>query len=109
LIGSVSLTKSQRIYENAVLKTLGAQRKTLLTILFAEYGILGMLAGIIGSFFATLLSFGVSKWILNIQWEFDWKLMILGIFVTMFLVVFFGILASFDVLFRKPLATLRGQ
>jgi putative ABC transport system permease protein len=109
LIGSVSLTKSQRIYENAILKTLGAKRKILLAILFAEYGILGLLAGIIGSFFATLLSFGVSKWILDIQWEIDFKLMILGIFVTMFLVVFFGALASFDVLFRKPLATLRGQ
>jgi putative ABC transport system permease protein len=109
LIGSVSLTKSQRIYENAVLKTLGAKRKTLLAILFAEYGILGILAGLIGSFFATLLSFGVSKWILKIQWEFDLRLMMLGVFVTAVLVVFFGALASFDVLFRKPLATLRGQ
>ena len=30
LIGSVALTKSQRIYENAILKTLGANRVTLL-------------------------------------------------------------------------------
>ncbi len=109
LIGSVSLTKSQRIYENAILKTLGAKRKTLLAILFAEYGILGLLAGIIGAFFATFMSFGVSKFILEIQWEFDLRLMIAGVFITALLVIFFGIVASFDVLFRKPLQTLRGQ
>ena len=52
LIGSIALTKSQRIYENAVLKTLGAKRPTLAAILFAEYGLLGLLAGIIGAGFA---------------------------------------------------------
>jgi putative ABC transport system permease protein len=45
LIGSIALTKSQRIYENAILKTLGAKRATLAAILFAEYGLLGVLAG----------------------------------------------------------------
>jgi putative ABC transport system permease protein len=51
LIGSIALTKSQRIYENAILKTLGAKRATLAAILFAEYGLLGVLAGVIGAGF----------------------------------------------------------
>lgn len=109
LIGSIALTKSQRIYENAILKTLGAKRFTLATILFAEYGILGILAGIIGSTFATLLSFAVSKFILEIAWEFDFTLTILGVVITAFLVMLVGAIAGFDVLFRKPLATLRSQ
>ncbi len=69
LIGSIALTKSQRIYENAVLKTLGAKRKTLAAILFAEYGLLGVLAGIIGAGFAALLSFAVSVYIFEIDWD----------------------------------------
>ncbi len=109
LIGSVALTKSQRIYENAVLKTLGAKRKTLAAILFTEYGLLGLLAGIIGTGFAVLLSFGVSRFILNIEWQFDFILTIAGILITTFLVMIIGAIASFDVLFRKPLATLRSQ
>ncbi|HQU82948.1 MAG TPA: ABC transporter permease [Pyrinomonadaceae bacterium] len=109
LIGSIALTKSARIYENAILKTLGAKRFTLAAILFAEYGILGILAGIIGSTFAVLLSFAVSKYILDINWEFDLTLTILGVFVTAILVTTVGAVASFDVLFRKPLATLRSQ
>ncbi len=109
LIGSVALTKSQRIYENAVLKTLGAKRKTLAAILFAEYGLLGILAGIIGTGFAVLLSFGVSKYVLSIDWEFNFALTVGGILITTLLVMIIGAIASFDVLFRKPLATLRSQ
>ncbi len=109
LIGSIALTKSQRIYENAVLKTLGARRLTLTTILFAEYGLLGILAGIIGAIFATALSFTVSKYIFEIEWQFDFGLTLLGILITAVVVTLVGVLASFDVLFRKPLATLRSQ
>ena len=36
LIVSIALTKSQRIYENAILKTLDAKRMTLTAILFSE-------------------------------------------------------------------------
>jgi putative ABC transport system permease protein len=109
LIGSIALTKSQRIYENAILKTLGAKRKILAAILFAEYGLLGVLAGIIGSGFATLLSFAVSKYLFKIDWEFDFILAISGVVITAVLVMLVGAIASFDVLFRKPLATLRSQ
>ena len=109
LIGSIALTKSQRIYENAVLKTLGAKRMTLATILFTEYGLLGFLAGIIGAGFAVLLSFAVSKYIFDINWEFDLSLTVLGVLITAFLVTAVGAIASFDVLFRKPLTTLRSQ
>ncbi len=109
LIGSVSLTKSQRIYENAILKTLGAKRGNLLTILVTEYAILGLLAGIIGSFFAVLLSFAVTKYVLEFDWEFDLGLVIFGILITAILVTVIGTLASFDVLFKKPLSILRSQ
>ncbi len=109
LIGSIALTKSQRIYENAILKTLGTRRKTLAAILFAEYGLLGLLAGIIGAGFAVVLSFAVSVYIFKIDWEFDFALTILGVLITTLLVMIVGAIASFDVLFKKPLATLRSQ
>ena len=109
LIGSIALTKSQRIYENAILKTLGARRLALASILISEYGLLGLLAGIIGSGFAVLLSWAVSRFILEINWEFDPMLVLVGIAATAGIVVIVGCLASFDVLFRKPLATLRSQ
>jgi putative ABC transport system permease protein len=109
LIGSIALTKSQRIYENAILKTLGADRRTLGAILFTEYGLLGLMAGIIGAGFAVVLSWAVSRYLLDIEWVFDLRLTIIGIIATAVVVTLIGVLASFDVLFRKPLATLRSQ
>lgn len=109
LIGSVALTKSQRIYENAVLKTLGANRRTLATILFAEYGLLGILAGLIATGFAVSLSYVVSRYLMDIEWRFDPITAFAGVVITALLVTIVGVAASFDVLFRKPLATLRAQ
>jgi|CXWL01.1.fsa_nt_gi putative ABC transport system permease protein len=109
LIGSVALTKSQRIYENAILKTLGAKRRTLATILIAEYGLLGLLAGIIATGFSVTLSYIVAKYLMNIEWQFDPTVTLAGVVITTLLVTLVGSAASFDVLFRKPLATLRGQ
>jgi putative ABC transport system permease protein len=108
-IGSIALTKSQRIYENAILKTLGARRRTLASILFSEYGILGAMAGAIGAGFAVLLSYIVSRFLLDIEWSFQPLVFLIGIAVTAAIVVVVGVAASFDVLFKKPLSTLRSQ
>lgn len=109
LIGSVALTKSQRIYENAILKTLGAKRATLATILFAEYATLGLIAGLISSGFGTALSYVVARFLMNIDWQFEPVIVLLGVLITAAVVTAVGVAASFDVLFRKPLATLRSQ
>jgi len=109
LIGSIALTRSQRIYENAVMKTLGAKRGILTKILVTEYSLLGILAGIIGSSFAALLSYAMCKYVLEIGWQFDAQLFVIGIVATGLLVNVVGVAASYGILFRKPLSTLRGQ
>ncbi|MDQ4122273.1 MAG: FtsX-like permease family protein [Acidobacteriota bacterium] len=109
LIGSIALTKFQRIYENAIFKTLGAKRKTLLAILLAEYAVLGAAAGAIGALAAIGLSYAVAKYVFEINWQFEPNLTLIGILLTALLVVVVGALASFDVLLKKPLTTLRSQ
>ncbi len=109
LIGSVALTKSQRIYENAIMKTLGTRRRTLSAILIAEYGLLGLIAGLIATGFATALSYVVCVYLMDIEWSPDPVVTAAGVFVTAALVTIVGVAAGFDVLFRKPLATLRSQ
>jgi putative ABC transport system permease protein len=109
LMGSIALTKSQRIYESAILKTLGANKRTLSGILVGEYILLGLLAGTIGAAFATALSYIISRFLMNIEWTFQPIVIGLGILITAMVVTIVGVLGSFDVLFRKPLATLRSQ
>lgn len=109
LIGSTALTRSQRVYENAVLKTLGANRRILLNILLAEYSILGLLAGAIGTAFALILSAVVCRYLIDIRWEFEAVGPIVAIVVTTFIVTAAGVASSLDLLYKKPLSTLRSQ
>lgn len=109
LAGSIAMTKFQRIYETAVLKTLGAKRRMILTMLIIEYGILGSVAGLIGSLAATGLSYAMCKWVFEIPWEATPLVYVSGVAATLTLVLAVGAISSFDVLTRKPLAILRGE
>jgi putative ABC transport system permease protein len=109
LIGAVAMTKFQRIYEAAVLKTLGANTRTIAKMLLFEYGVLGSLAGIVGSLGAVGLTWGVSRYALEIPWRVFAGEHIGGVFLTAALVAAIGVIASLDVLRHKPLATLRAE
>ncbi len=109
LIGSIAITKFQRIYEAAVLKTLGAKRKTLLIILLAEYGLLGLVSGLIGAFAAEGLSYATSKYIFEIEWIFMPQINLIGVAGTILLVTVVGAISTLDVLTQKPLGILRTQ
>ena len=69
LIGAVAMTKFQRVYEAAVFKTLGATTRTIASMLLLEYGVLGLLAGTVGSLAAVGLTWGVSRYALDIPWR----------------------------------------
>ncbi|MDQ3755405.1 MAG: FtsX-like permease family protein, partial [Acidobacteriota bacterium] len=107
LIGSIAMSKFQRIYEAAVLKTLGARRPVILTIMIAEYGLLGLVAGLIGAASATGLSYAVSRFVFEIEWDFTPTLTLAGVAATIVLVTIVGALSSIDVLTKKPLGVLR--
>ena len=109
LIGAVAMTKFQRVYEAAVFKTLGANTRTIARMLLFEYGVLGSLAGLIGSLGAIVLTWGVSRYALEIPWRVFAGEHIAGVFLTALLVSVIGVVSSLDVLRNKPLATLRAE
>ena len=109
LIGAVAMTKFQRVYEAAVFKTLGANTRAIARMLLYEYGVLGSLAGLIGSLGAVALTWGVSRYALDIPWRVFPIEHVAGVLLTAFLVAAIGVLSSLDVLRNKPLATLRAE
>jgi putative ABC transport system permease protein len=109
LIGAVSMTKFQRVYEAAILKTLGASSRLIATMLLLEYGVLGTIAGTVGALGAIVLSWAVARFALELRWTAAPAVTITGIGVTAVLVAAIGVLASIDVLRHKPLATLRAE
>jgi putative ABC transport system permease protein len=109
LIGAVAMTKFQRVYEAAILRTLGASTRLLAAMLALEYTALGLLAGTIGAAGALVLSWAACKWIFEIDWRPAPGLLAAGAVLTMLLVGAIGVIASADVLRKKPLATLRAE
>ena len=109
LIGSVAMTRYQRLYETAILKTLGATSRTIVLMLLFEYGTLGILAGLIGSAGAVALTWGLTRFLLEISWNPAPLVNVGGLVITAFVVAVVGVAASLDVLRKKPLGTLRAE
>jgi putative ABC transport system permease protein len=78
-------------------------------MLLFEYGVLGLLAGAVGSAGAVALTWGVSRYALDIPWKVFPVEHVAGVGLTTALVAAIGVLSSLDVLRNKPLATLRAE
>jgi putative ABC transport system permease protein len=109
LVGAVAVTKFQRVYEAAIFKTLGASSRAIAAMLMVEYGLLGTIAGAVGSFSALALAWGVSRFALDIPWRPALRENVVGTVATSVLIMIIGVAASADVLKRKPLAALRAE
>jgi putative ABC transport system permease protein len=109
LVGAVAMTKFQRIYDAAIFRTLGATTRMLTAMLALEYVALGLLAGLIGAAGALGLSWAVTTYLLEIDWRPAPIVLSIGVVMTTALVGIVGVVASLDVLRRKPLATLRAE
>ena len=109
LVGSVAMTKFQRLYETAIFKTLGATSRTIVLMLVFEYGTLGTLAGLVGSAGALALTWGLTRYVLEISWNPAPLVNMAGLAATALVVGVVGVVASLDVLLKKPLSTLRAE
>lgn len=107
LIGALATSRVQRLREGALLKTLGARRRQVLTVLMAEYLALGSIATASG----LILAIGAAAWVVPELFEMDFtvRLTSLGIIWTAVvgLTVAVGLLGSRDLLRRPPLPILR--
>jgi putative ABC transport system permease protein len=108
LVGAVSMTKFQRVYDAAIYRTLGASTRRLAAMVTIEYGMLGTLAGLLGAVGALGLSWAVATQLFGIDWRPDWLALGLGVVLAGVVVSFIGLVSSADVIVRKPLGTLRG-
>lgn len=109
LVGSVAMTKFQRAYEAAVFKTLGAKTNTLAAMYVLEYGVLGLLAGLVGSAGAMVLTWVLTRQVLEIPWSPVLHINVSGVLLTAAIVMIVGVGSSVDLLRRKPLLTLRAE
>ncbi|RMG27686.1 MAG: FtsX-like permease family protein [Bacteroidetes bacterium] len=109
LLGSVIISKYQRIQESVLLRTLGASRRQILRINMYEYLILGLLASVTGIILALLGSWATA--IYSFEMVFVPKLWppLLVIFIITGITVLLGMLNSRSIVNKPPLEVLRKE
>ena len=109
MAGALAATRSQRLYESVVLRTLGATRGIVARSFAVEYGMLGAAAGVGGVVLAVVLAWTVVHWVIDAPWTFDPTPLVLGLAGTIGLALAVGFLTTFRLLGQKPLPVLRRE
>ena len=108
LASSVTATRFQRVREVAILKSLGALRKQIVSMLSIEFLMLGAIAGAAGVVFALALS-AILLHKLDVSFHPNLPISIAAMIATAVLASATGWLACWSILQQKPLEVLREE
>lgn len=107
LYAAIAATRDERVYEAAVLRTLGASRRQLLAGLFAEFAGIGMLAGLTAALGAMGTGYVLSMKILHLPYAFNFWLLPAGMLAGAAAIGAAGVAGCYGVLNQPPLQTIR--
>jgi putative ABC transport system permease protein len=106
---SVAGSRFRRMREVVILKTLGATRRRIAAIFSVEFLVLGAAAGVMGSLLASGFAALVLKFLMEIEFHFDFLSNGAAIVLAALIATAAGWAASFPILGRKPLEILRDE
>ena len=109
LINAILTSRSQRVKESVLLRTLGASRAQIHQILVAEYLFLGGFATLSGAVLALVASWGLSYWLFEAAFTPNVTILVIAVFLVLGLTVLTGALGNRGVVNRPPLEVLRGE
>jgi len=107
LLAAVQVTRDERRYESAMLRTLGATRRTVITGVLLEFALIGTLAGLMAAAAASTGSYFVSTRLLDLPFTPDPLTWLGGAAAGAALVCVAGYLATRSALLQPPMSTLR--
>src|SRR6185503_4891633 len=107
LFAAITSTQDERVFEGAVLRTLGASRRQLAILQLAEFLAIGLLAGTVAAAGAVALATVLAERVLGIPYEFSPTLPIVGLIVGGLGVALFGLLGTRRAVSSPPLQTMR--
>jgi putative ABC transport system permease protein len=109
LLAAIQATRDERVFESAVLRTLGAKRGTVLQGIAAEFVVLGLLAGLIAAVGAGSLAWLVASRVFEIDYLPGPGLLVAGLAIGAGIVGVSGTLALRKVVSTSPLSSLRAS
>ncbi len=107
LLAAVQSTRDERCYESAMLRALGAARRTVLIGVLVEFALIGVLAGVVAAAAASTGAYFLATRQLDIAYQPDPLLWIAGALTGAVLVCVAGYLATRSALSQPPMSILR--
>lgn len=108
LYAAIAATREERVFEAAVMRTLGASRRQLTRAQLAEFAGIGLLAGLTAAVGATALGYVLASRIFHLPYQFSPVLWVAAVACGVGGVALAGWLGTRGVLRQPPLITLRG-
>jgi putative ABC transport system permease protein len=109
LVGALTATRYQRLYQSVILKALGATRGVVARVFAVEYALLGVLAGVGGTALAAVLAWAILRFVLDVPWRWHPVTLVLGVAASTALAVLVGSVTTLRLLGERPLRILRGE
>ncbi|MBK6265721.1 FtsX-like permease family protein [Marivirga sp. S37H4] len=109
LIGSVSISKFQRIQEAVLLRTIGASKKQIIRINLMEYFFLGSIASLTGIFIALLATWALAYFSFETAFVPNFGGALVAYIAITGLTVLIGLMNSRSVVNKPPLEILRKE
>lgn len=107
LLSCVNATLDERFQENAILRTLGAGRKLILSSLTIEFAFIGLIAGIIATIGAEASLYYLQEEIFEQDFAFHYWVWPLGPLLGTLIIGTLGVLSTRGVVSISPLTVLR--
>ncbi len=107
LYAAIQATQDERLFEGAMLRTLGASKEIIRKGLLAEFAVLGLLAGLLAALAATVLGYVLGVYLFDLSFRPSVWVWVLGIGGGVLGVSVAGLLGTRSVLLRPPLQSLR--
>jgi putative ABC transport system permease protein len=107
LLAAVQATRDERRYESAMLRTLGAARRTVLLGVMLEFALIGVMAGVVAAAAASTGAWLLATRLLEIPYQPDPVLWLAGAVTGAALVCVAGYLATRSALSQPPMSILR--
>ncbi|MDA1369746.1 MAG: ABC transporter permease [Proteobacteria bacterium] len=107
LLSCVNATLDERFHENAILRTLGAGRKLILTSLLIEFASIGIVAGLIATIGAEFSLYYLQEQVFEQEFSFHYWVWIAGPLLGMVIIAGLGINSTRKVVSISPLNVLR--
>ena len=108
LFAAVQSTIDERRFESAMLRALGARRRTVFAGVMAEFAALGAAAGLLASAGASILAAVVAVQLFELPYTFSPLLWVAGIGAGIFVVCISGFFAARGAVNAMPVDVLRG-